>query len=108
MRRQEQRYARLRQLGYKRQVESVRTQQVQLGKVRRWAVIATWRDSLGRTQHTLGGPYSYDPAPVDPARLVVLADPQAPEQSVLAPESLPPFSRPWRPVRGSAADRRST
>ncbi len=108
VRRQEQRYARLRQLGYKRQVESVRTQQVQLGKVRRWAVIATWRDSLGRTQHTLGGPYSYDPAPVDPARLVVLADPQAPEQSVLAPESLPPFSRPWRPVRGSAADRRST
>lgn len=48
LRRQEQRYARLRQLGYRRQVESVRTQPVQLGKVRRWAVIASWRDSLGR------------------------------------------------------------
>ena len=101
LRRQEQRYARLRQLGYRRQVESVRTQPVQLGKVRRWAVIASWRDSLGRPQETIAGPYSYDPAPLDPAVLVVLADPQTPEQSVLAPETLPAFSRPWRPVRSA-------
>ena len=101
LRRQEQRYARLRQLGYRRQVESVRTQPVQLGKVRRCAVIASWRDSLGRPQETIAGPYSYDPAPLDPAVLVVLADPQTPEQSVLAPETLPAFSRPWRPVRSA-------
>jgi len=96
VRRQEQRYARLRQFGYQRSVDSVRTQRVRLGKFYRWAVIATWSDRLGREQHTLAGPFSYDPAPLDPAALKVLADPQAPEQSVLAPETLPKFSRSQR------------
>ena len=102
VRRQEQRYARLRALGYKRSVDSVRTEQVPWGKFRRWALVATWRDSLGRTRQTLAGPYSYDPAPVDAASLVILVDPQAPDQSAVAPETLPKFSYPG-PTRAARA-----
>jgi len=108
VRRQEQRYARLRQRGLKRPVDAVRIERVPWGKFSRWAVVATWRDSLGRPYQTLAGPFSSEPAPLDPATLVVLSDPHAPEQSVVAPETLPAFSswghlrRPTKPV-GTAA-----
>lgn len=96
VRRQEQRYARLRQLGLKRAVDAARTERVPWGKFTRWTIVATWRDSLGRSHQTLTGPYTYDPAPVDSAQLIVLSDSQAPEQSVIAPETLPDFSHSGR------------
>ena len=101
VRRQEQRYARLRQLGHKRPVDAVRTERVPWGKFTRWAVVATWHDSLGRSHETFAGPFSDDPAPLDPATLVVLADPQMPERSIIAPETLPLFSRWGRTQRAT-------
>jgi len=101
VRRQQQRYARLRQRGLKREVDAVRTESVRWGKFTRWAVVATWRDSFGRAHQTIAGPYTADPGPLDPAVLVVLADPDAAALSVIAPESLPPFDA-WRASRRAA------
>ncbi|MCB1569129.1 MAG: hypothetical protein KDI69_09995 [Xanthomonadales bacterium] len=96
VRRQTQRFDRLRRLAYKREVESVHTQSFHMARGRdRWAVVAHWRDSLGRLQHTVAGPYTFDPAPIDPATVTVLADPYAPEQSLIAPETLPATTPGW-------------
>lgn len=93
LRRHRERYARLQRTGVAASVESVRTQPVAWGKFMRWALVATWRDPAGRPHETLGGPFHYDPMPVDASALRVLADTADPARSVIDPETLPPLER---------------
>jgi hypothetical protein len=102
VRRQEARHARLVRRGLRRPAEKVRVAPVRWGKFTRWALVVTWRDGVGRVHETPSGPFRYEPDAPDPAQLQVLEDPEAPERSIIAPETLPPSSRPPRPARGAS------
>ncbi|MBN8740492.1 MAG: hypothetical protein BGP24_21980 [Lysobacterales bacterium 69-70] len=101
LRRHKEGYARLQRAGVATAVESVRSQAVSWGKFTRWAPVATWRDSAGRPQQTLSGPFHYDPMPVDSATVRVLADSADPAQSVIAPATLPPLEHTMRRSRAA-------
>jgi hypothetical protein len=92
--RQERRYARLRLQGRRHPVEAVRVQRVPWGKWTRWTLVASWRDAAGVQHETFSGPYGYEPRAPDPATLQVIADGFAPDDSILDPDTLPPFSPP--------------
>jgi hypothetical protein len=93
-RRQARRYAHLQRHGVRRPAEAARTEHLTVSNKRdRWGVIVTWRDGLGRAHETVAGPYAYDPAPLDPTTLAVLADRENPARSIVAPDTLPGFER---------------
>jgi len=101
LRRHKERYARLQRAGVATAVESVRTQRVAWGKFTRWALVATWRDPAGRPHETIGGPFQYDPMPLDAATVRVLADTADPAQSVIDPKTLPPLERAMSRLRAA-------
>ncbi|WP_257387701.1 hypothetical protein [Tahibacter caeni] len=102
LRRHKERYARLQRDGISTAVESVRSQTVAWGRFKRWALVASWRDPAGHAHETMAGPFHYDPMPVDPSTLRVLADRTDPAQSGVDPETLPPLDHAKRrPGRSS-------